>query len=107
MVLAPEHQKIQISNLQKISKKYLDVADCIYYDHVIFQHEIPCCVGSAKKTNLVKFWKKFILALFVLPDLFFFCFFCRGHSTKYFELKRCTMVVHVVVYSQVFLLNFF
>jgi hypothetical protein len=42
----------------------------------------------------------------MLPDLVF-CYFYRGYNTMYFDLKFCGIVVHEVIYSQVFFLNYF
>jgi hypothetical protein len=39
-------------------KKTWNVANCIHYDLAIFQYEIPCCVGSANKTNWLNFGRK-------------------------------------------------
>jgi hypothetical protein len=51
----------------------MDVANCIHYDHVIFQYEIFYCVGSAKKINWSNFGRKKI-GTFMLPDLVFIIF---------------------------------
>jgi hypothetical protein len=37
--------KIQILTFHKNLTKYLDVANCIHYNHGNFQYEIPCYVG--------------------------------------------------------------
>jgi hypothetical protein len=44
---SPVFQTLKNSNFNalKNSKKYLDVANCIHYDHENFQNEIPCYVG--------------------------------------------------------------
>jgi hypothetical protein len=101
MILAPrhrggwlfKHQQFQISDF----KKNLDVA--VYTMIVQFFNIKTLLCRLAKKTNWSNLEKK--SALFMLPDLIF-CYFYRGHNTKYFKLKFCTTVVHAVVYSEVF-----
>jgi hypothetical protein len=65
-------KKNQISNLQKKLKRYLDVTNFIHYNHAIFHHEIPCCVGSAKKTNWSNFGRKKIGTVHALRSVFYY-----------------------------------
>jgi hypothetical protein len=63
MLLAPGHHEALLFKHQtklnfKSSKKYLDIANCIHYGCAIFQYEIPCHVGSAKKIKWSKFERK-------------------------------------------------
>jgi hypothetical protein len=59
IALTPRHHgalflkffKIGILKLQIFVKKYIDVANYVYYDHANFYCQIPCIVGSVKKIN--------------------------------------------------------
>jgi hypothetical protein len=48
----------------------MDVANCIHYDRAIFQYEISCCVGSAKKINWLNFGRKKIGTIHALRSGF-------------------------------------
>jgi hypothetical protein len=59
----------------------MDVANYIHYDLAEFQHEIPCCVGSGKKTN---FGRKSD----TLPNMDFLLFFLPRTEYKVFQIRN-------------------
>jgi hypothetical protein len=66
--------KLQKKSNFKVSKKYIEVCKCIHYDLANFQYEIPCCVGSRKKTNWIDIEKKKQVTLFMLQIWIFVIF---------------------------------